>query len=81
MLFQAIFLASPVLHFDPPTACKMVLSNLSTPAFLPVTRFHNRIQRSPLLTLNITFLLGWTAKALMPEGTAPGGAVSPLGRP
>lgn len=36
---------------------------------------------SPLLTLTISLMLGCTAKSLMPEGTSPGAAVSPLGRP
>ena len=36
---------------------------------------------SPRPTLIISFILGWTAKSLIPHGTLPGGAVSPVGLP
>lgn len=36
---------------------------------------------SPLPTLTMSLLLGCTEKSLMPEGTSPGPAVSPEGRP
>ena len=72
---------SPLLYLPSLTLCRISRLKLRTPAFLPVTRFHNRMHRSPRPTLTISFRLGWTAKSFTPAGVAPGGAVSPLGWP
>src|ERR1700761_7088253 len=75
------FLPSPLLYLPSLTLCKVSRLKFSTPAFLPVTRFHNLMHRSPRPTLSMTFRLGCTEKSLIPAGVAPGGAVSPLGWP
>ena len=72
---------SPLLYLLSPTCCNSSLSKFRTPAFLPVTRFHNRIDLSPLPTVTMSFILGCTAKSFTPAGTSPGAAVSPLGLP
>src|SRR6266487_4910306 len=78
---QMTFRPSPLLHLPSFTASNISFPKFSTPAFFPVTRFHNLMHLSPLPTLSMSFMLGCTAKSLIPAGAAPGGAVSPLGRP
>jgi len=76
-----ILLPSPLLHLFSPACINVSFSKLNTPAFLPVSRFHRRIDFSPLLTLIMTLELGCIAKSFTPVDTSPGAAVSPLGLP
>jgi hypothetical protein len=81
-LSHKIRLPSPEPHrpIPSPISLSISLSKLRTPAFLPVTRFHSRIQRSARPTLTISFMLGCIAKSFTPEGRVDGVLVSPVGR-
>jgi hypothetical protein len=81
-LSHKTLLPSPEPHRPAPSPISFSISfsKLSTPAFLPVTKFQSRIHRSARPTLIISFMLGCMAKSLTPEGSVDGVLVSPVGR-